>query len=78
MDILRILSNTTSGNKYILTFQDDLSKFMTCVAIPGAEANTVAKIFCEQIVTRFNIPRVLVADNGINFTSKLFSETCKM
>ena len=55
-----------------------MSKFMTCVAIPDAEASTVAKVFFEQIITRFNIPRVLVTDNGTNFTSKLFSETCKM
>ena len=78
MDIVGILPETTSVNKYILTFQDDLSKFMTCVAIPDAEAGTVAKYFFEQIITRFNIPKVLVTDNGTNFTSKLFSETCKM
>ena len=51
---------------------------MTCVAIPDAEASTVAKVFSEQIITRFNIPRVLVTDNDTNFTSKLFSETRKM
>ena len=38
MDIVGIKPETTSGNKYILTFQDDLSNFMTCVAIPDAEA----------------------------------------
>ena len=78
MDIVGILPTTTSGNKYILTFQDDFSKFMTCAAIPDAEASTVAKVFFNDIITRFNIPKVLITDNGTNFTSKLFSEVCKM
>ena len=78
MDIVGILPTTTSGNKFILTFQDDFSKFMTCVAIPDAEATTVAKAFFNSIITRFNIPKILITDNGTNFTSKLFSEVCKM
>ena len=78
MDIVGILPTTVSGNRFILTFQDDFSKFMTCAAIPDAEASTVAKVFFEDIITRFNIPKVLVTDNGTNFTSKLFSEVCKM
>ena len=45
MDNVGILTKTTSGSKYILTFQDDLSKSMTCVAIPDAEASTVEKVF---------------------------------
>lgn len=51
---------------------------MTCVAIPDAEACTVARAFYEEIVARFCIPKLLVTDNGTNFTSKLFSETCKL
>ena len=78
MDIVRILPGTTSRNIYIRIIPDDLSKFMTCVVIPNAKAGTVAKYFFELIIIRFTIPKVLVTYNGTNFTSKLFSATCKM
>jgi hypothetical protein len=34
LDIVGPLTETTMGNKYILTFQDDLSKYLVAVPIP--------------------------------------------
>ena len=34
LDIVGLLTETTLGNKYILTFQDDLSKYLVAVPIP--------------------------------------------
>jgi len=45
MDIVGPLPISSSGGRYILTFQDNFSKFMACTAIPDAEAVTVAKHF---------------------------------
>jgi hypothetical protein len=37
------MTETMSGNKYILTFQDDLSKFVVAIPFPQQDAETVAK-----------------------------------
>ena len=77
MDIVGPLEQTNSGNKYILTFQDNLTKFVDWYAISEIDANTVAKIFCEEIITRYRIPKVLLTDQGTNFTSQMFKKVCK-
>lgn len=78
MDIVGPLPETTSGNKYILTFLEDLSKYLVCIPIPDMEASTVASVFFDEIISRYGVPKVLVTDNGTNFTSRLFTETCKL
>lgn len=78
MDMVGPLPTTTGGNKYILTFQDDLSKFFICAPMPDAEAETAARVFYNEIITKYGIPTKLVTDNGTNFTSKLFSSVCKL
>lgn len=69
-----------NGNKYILSMVDDLSKFVEFVAIPDQQANTVARALFEEILCkcRYNIPKVLVSDNGTNFTSNILKQFCKL
>lgn len=78
LDIVGPLEPTHSGNIYILTFQDNLTKFFDCYAIPNAEALTVAQIFFDEIVTRYGIPKRVVTDQGTNFLSDLFKSLCKL
>ena len=78
MDMVGPLPISTSGNKYILTFQDDFSKYLVCVAMTDAEAQTVSKAFFNEIIAMFGTPRVLITDNGTNFMSELFSNTCEL
>lgn len=56
MDIVDPLPLTVNGNKYILTFQDDLTRFFDCYAMPDAEANTVSRIFYDEIISKYKIP----------------------
>ena len=78
LDIVGPLPETASGNKYILTFEDDLTKFMECVPLQNMEATTVAKAFVERIICRLSIPEKLITDQGTNFQSQLFRECCKL
>lgn len=77
MDIVGSLPVSVNGNKYILTFQDDLTRFFDCYAMPDAEANTVARIFYDESISKYKIPKVLITDNGTNFLSKICSKVCK-
>lgn len=61
---------TESGNRFILTAQDDLTKFSFAEPIPNHEAITVAKTLMKYI-SYFGIPRSILSDQGTDFMSEL-------
>ena len=67
-----------AGNKYILTCQDDLSKFLVAIPIPQQDAETVAREFVLNIILKFGAPAQILTDQGSNFLSDLFKSTCKL
>jgi len=77
LDIVGPLAQTFEGNKYLLTFQDELSKYTVAVPIQHQDAMTVARVFVQEIVLKFEIPQVLLTDKGSNFLSDLFANVCK-
>lgn len=63
-------------SKFILTLQDDLTKFSTAYPI----ANATAEESCECLVhfiSLFGIPKTILTDQGTNFTADLFKRTCE-
>jgi transposase InsO family protein len=78
LDIVGSLTETTSRNKYILTFQDDLSTFLVAVLVPHQDARTVTRAFMMNVVLRFGAPVQILTDQGANFLSDLFKNTCKL
>jgi len=78
LDIVGPLTETMSRNKYILTFQDDLSKFLVAVPISQQDAETVARAFVLNVVLKFGAPAQILTDQGSNFLSDLFKNTCKL
>jgi hypothetical protein len=71
LDIVGPLTDK-SGNKYILTCQDNLSKFLVAIPIPQQDAETVAKEFVLNIVLKVRAPAQIPTDQGSNFLSDLF------
>jgi hypothetical protein len=63
---------TQGSNKYILTFQDDLNKYMVAVPVGQQDAETVARTFVVNIVLKYGTPRILQTDQGANFISEIF------
>jgi transposase InsO family protein len=78
LDIVGPLTETTFGNKYILTFQDDLSKYLMAVPIPQQDAETIAKAFVLNVVLKFGAPAQILTDQGSNFLSDLFRNVCRL
>ena len=72
------LPESSTGNKLILTIQDDFSKFMISAPMPDGEASTVAKVFVLEWIAKFGISNMIVTDNGTNFMSQVFKDTCNM
>ena len=63
---------------YVLTFQDELSKFTLTVAIGQQDTMTIAGAFVEEIILKFGIPQTILTDQGSNFMSEVFGNVCKL
>jgi len=62
----------------LLTFQDSLMKFSKAIPIPNQEANTISKEFVTKIVLEYGIPEKILTDQGTNFLSEIFKNTCRL
>jgi hypothetical protein len=78
LDILGPLPLSAEGNKYILTFQDNLSKYVVATPIRQQDAETIARSFVTLVVLKYGTPSVVQTDQGANFVSELFKHTCKL
>lgn len=77
VDVLQ-LPLTARGNRYVVVFLDYFTKWAEAFAVPDQRAETVAKLFVEQIVCRHGLPEELLSDRGANFLSTLIQEICKV
>ena len=67
--IVGLLSQTSDGNRYVLTFQDELFKYTLAIPIEQQNAVTVVTAFVEEVILKFRIPQMLLPDQGCNFMS---------
>jgi hypothetical protein len=78
LDIVGPLTETQKGNTYILTFQDKLSKFLVAIPLQKQDAETVAREYVMHIILKLGIPNKILTDQGSNFLSEVFKNSCKM
>lgn len=77
MDIVGPLPRTNAGNEYILTIQDQLSKFCLAIPLPNQTAATIANKFVKRFITIFGPPKAVLTDQGRNFISDLMKKLAK-
>ena len=78
LDVTGPYPRTPRGKKYLLTFIDHFSKFVEAFPIPDQTAETCARVYATQIVTRHGTSSKLNTDQGPAFMSSFFNETCKI
>lgn len=78
MDVVGPLTLTERGNKFIITLQDDLTKFSKAFAVPNHEAETIARKLVENFICTFGVPQIIVTDQGRDFTSDLLKNISKL
>uniref|UniRef100_A0A2S2P9B7 Retrovirus-related Pol polyprotein n=1 Tax=Schizaphis graminum TaxID=13262 RepID=A0A2S2P9B7_SCHGA len=78
LDIVGPLPKTDEGNSYILTIQDELSRYAVAVALVTTDSSTVARAFVECFICIYGIPITILTDCGTNFLSNLFKDVCKL
>ena len=77
VDVLQ-LPPTVNGNRYVVVFVDYRTKWPEAFATADQTAETIARLFVEQIVCRHGIPQELLSDRGPNFLSTLVQEVCRL
>ena len=65
-DVLQ-LPRTVNANRYVVVFMDYLTKWPEAFATADQSAQTIVRLFVEQIVCRHGIPQELLSDRCPNF-----------
>ncbi|GBG87012.1 hypothetical protein CBR_g44465 [Chara braunii] len=73
MDFMDTLITSKSGMRYIYVIVDRFSKFARLVVMPAtAKTEYVIKMFKENWVRDFGLPKSIVIDRDVRFTSELW------
>ena len=78
MDVCGPFPRTENGNRYLLTFVDHLTHYPEAIPIKQITAEECARAYATHIVARHGSGSKLISDQGKNFTSAFFRETCKI
>lgn len=64
----------SDGQQYVLTTIDRYTRWPEAFPMPDMRAETVAKIFLQNYISRFGVPITMSTDQGSQFESKLMEE----
>ena len=76
LDILGPFPKASGSRKFLLVATDYFTKWVKAVPLVNIADSNVKTFLWENIVTRFEVPKMLVADNGAQFKSKRISKFC--
>lgn len=77
VDIIGPLPRTRRNKKYIIVFVDVCTKWTIATAVPSATAAAVTKSLLDDLIMQHGVPEILLCDNGSQFISHSFKDTCK-
>ena len=78
IDVVGPLPESKSGNKVIVVVVDYFTKWVEAFALPIQEAELVTERLVENVICRFGVPHEIHSDQGRNFESRVFQETCRL
>ena len=71
MDIVGLLSETQSGNNYILSIQDMLTKYIILIPLRETSSEGILTNLLDHYIYMFSAPKHILTDQGANFVSDL-------
>ena len=77
MDIVGPLPETKSGNLYILTIQDNFTKYSLEILLPNHQAGTITDAFVKKFICIFGSPKGVLTDQGRDFLRNLLKRLAK-
>ena len=57
---------------------DYFTRWVEAYSLPNQEAATVARVLVNEWICRYGAPDTIHSDQGKNFDSQLFKETCQL
>lgn len=76
--VLGPLPQTEQGNGYILMVMDYFSKWVEIHTMPEQSSVMVAHLLVPEVFCRYGVTLQIHMDQGCNFESELFKETCRL
>ena len=77
VDIME-LPVTERGNRYVIVFQDFLTKWPLVFPAPDQKAIRIARLVAEEIVPMFGVPESLLSDRGTNLLANVMMDVCSL
>lgn len=77
VDVMQ-LPKTKAGNKYVLVFQDFLTKWPMVFPMPDQKSSRLVKILVNEVIPQIGVPESLLSDRGTNLLSNLMQDVCKL
>ena len=72
IDVMGPIKTTTSSTaQYIIAAVDHFTKWVEAEVISSPTAKVTASFIMSNIIARHSCPRIILMDNGTNFSSKL-------
>lgn len=77
-DTVGPFTRTDKGNRYILTIQCNLTKYVILIPIPTKEANVIAKALVENFILIYGNFLELRTDQGTEYRNEVLDQICKL
>ena len=77
IDILGPFPVATGQRKFLIVAVDYFTKWIEAEPLAKITSSAAKGFLWKNIVTRFGVPRVIIADNGTQFRGDPFSQYCK-
>ena len=77
MDIVGPLPETSKEHTHILTIQDHLTKFSLAIPLKSITTISIADALLKYFICIFGAPKIILTDQGSNFTSNLMKRFAK-
>lgn len=74
IDTVGPLTRSIKGNRYALTLQCDLTKYIVTVPIVDKQASTLAKALVEHFILIYGCPRAIKSDMGTEYKNEVFQQ----
>ena len=71
------LPTSDTGFKYILVITDVFTKWVEAFPLRTTGAEILAKIFVNEVVSRFGVPSQLHSDQGANVCGEIINAMCQ-
>lgn len=78
LDTIGPFTKSNSENRYALTIQCDLSKYIIIKPIPDKQAETLAKAFIESCILVYGTPSIIRTDQGTEYKNEVFHKINSM